>query len=57
MSRSRREKQPDLRCNFQWEPLDGKTALVPCPHVCSLPVDHAEDEHFCCRSVDGIHAV
>lgn len=57
MSRSRREKQSDLRCSFQWEPLDGKTALVPCPHVCSLPIDHAEDEHFCCRSVDGIHAV
>ena len=57
MSRTRREKEPNKSCGFQWEPVNVKTALVDCPHLCNLPLDHSEDEHFCCHSLDGKHSI
>jgi len=51
MSRTRREKEPDMLCNFTWEPKR-QDSLVNCAHVCRLPLDHY-DKHFCCGAADG----
>jgi len=47
MSRSRREKNPDARCWFDW-PAEHPT----CPHVCKLPLDH-DGDHECCPADGG----
>jgi hypothetical protein len=48
MSRSRRERSPDLVCGFDWE-----SDKLHCAHVCKLPLGHDGDEHVCCGEAEG----
>jgi hypothetical protein len=50
MSRSRREKNPNLTCRYTWggtPELDPVDSGWSCPHVCHLPIDH-DGDHYCC---------
>lgn len=51
MSRSRREKTPDLVCGFEWggtPELDVTDDGWKCPHYCRLTLAEHGDEHACC---------
>ncbi len=51
MSKSRLEKDPDLKCGFQWD--EARRDGWPCPHTCQYLVADHPDEHFCCAAEDG----
>lgn len=56
MSRTKREKNPDMLCGFQW---GGTANLRPddsgwkCAHSCRLRYQHETPIHFCCSVVGG----